>query len=1082
MTERLNQAAELEIDIGRRELRVNGSVIPLGERAFDILQVLAEASGATVTRSDLMARAWPGVVVGEAALSVQIFAIRKTLGANRSLLVTSSGRGYRLLGNWIIHQATGIVGPTWPPVSIDLSGRPPRSPIREADLPMPGRSGGLQIFRSGDCEIDLGLRQLRIRGLAAPIGGRAFEIIAELAGAANEVVTRDHLLERVWPDVTVGETAIDVHISAIRKALGPHRGMLKTISGRGFRLGGTWTVHTSDAPPLLSPLPRTGGSTNLVKAVTNLIGRAASLEYLQQACSAWRIVTLTGPGGIGKTVLAIELARTLLPAFDAGVWLTELVSLADPNLVALAVAEAIGLPLTGGPVSADMVARGIGQRRLLLVLDNCEHLIDAAAQLVETIVRNAPHVVVLATSRETLRINGERVYHVPPLDVPQYDADPAAEILGNSAVQFFLSRAEALHMPSLRDEQNLRLIARICRRLDGMPLAIEFAAARAASLGLSRVASGLADRFALLTTGRRTALPRHQTLRAVLDWSYALLSDDERLLLHRLAIFSGGFALNAACAVMQDHSPTQVGDWISNLVEKSLVTFDRSAPGERWRLLETVRAYAMDKLISSDEHPLTARHHAAYFQDFFATFDPHADPEGGGEELSGYSREVDNLRAALAWAFFTSGDETLGVSLAVAAVDFWLAASLLDECIDWTSKALARPDGVGQEQEMVLRSGLGQSLIYTEGGTSATYTNLTRALSLAEALGSIEHQRRAAHSLWQISLRSLELRRALQLSRRYAELARSDTNLAAARTANLMVGMSLVYLAEYIEASSLLEQAAHDYSVAQRRRDMPSFGINEPASAFGHLSPCLLSRGLIDGAVRAAERSIEEAERVGEPVALCLALARPAAHLFPEIGAFDTADRHIAAMLEQAERHALPTFHGVAVCAKGRVLFMRGHPAAGVAALRTGLAQFEATGYRSFQTPVRGYFAEALTAAGNVDEGLAEVEAALRFAEQTDYMHYIPQLLCVHGRLIALRQPDDTAAEQIFRRAIDLARGQQALYWELRAALSLAECWNMQSRRKEAHALLAPICNRFTEGFTAPVLMRANALLQAIAG
>ena len=233
---------------------------------------------------------------------------------------------------------------------------------------------------------------------------------------------------------------------------------------------------------------------------------------------------------------------------------------------------------------------------------------------------------------------------MPPLDVPPHDSGQAAEILGNSAVQPFLDRAEATHMAGLRDRQNLRSIARICRHLDGMPLAIEFAAARAASLGLAQVADGLRDRFALLTTGRRTALPRHQTLRAVLDWSYALLPNAERLLLHRLAIFAGGFSFEAACAVMREHSSADVADGIASLVEKSVVNLEQATFGGRWRLLETVRSYAMDKLTSVGDYAPTARRHADYFRNFFATFDPNADEESASADLASFTREVDNLR------------------------------------------------------------------------------------------------------------------------------------------------------------------------------------------------------------------------------------------------------------------------------------------------------------------------------------------------------------------------------------------------------------------------------------------------------
>ncbi len=1062
----------LELDVQSRELRVNGSAIPISGRAFAVLQALVEASGAAVTKSELMSRVWADVVVGDTALQVQISAIRKALGVNGALLRTISGQGYRLLGDWGVRKTARSTQSA--PLTLNLNSVEPHNTNLQG-----GAAIRQPIYRCDECEIDLSLRQVRIRGIAVPIGGRAFDILAVLVQAANEVVTRGDLLQSVWSGVIVGETAIDVHISAIRKALGPHRAMLKTMSGLGFRLVGAWTVQTSQVPPAPPSLTRSTISTNLPAAANELIGRAASFEFLQEACSAYRIVTLTGPGGIGKTVLAIELARGLLPRFDAGVWLVELASLADPSLLPAAVGEAIGLQANGRPMSAEGVARVIGHDRLLIVLDNCEHLVEAAAQLAEAIVRLAPNAVMVATSRETLKINGERVYRVPPLEVPQHESSLPDEIIRNSAVQMFLSLTEAPHVAGLRDEQSLRSIANICRHLDGLPLAIEFAAARSTSLGLSRVASGLENRFALLTTGRRTALPRHRTLRAVFDWSYDLLPDVERVLLHRLALFPGGFTVEAACAVMGDYSSTEVADRISSLVEKSIVSFDRSSPDERWRLLETVRAYAMEKLSSSGELHAIWRCHAEYFRDFFASFN--ADRETSGEETPQYNRELDNLRAALTWAFSPFGDSTLGIALAVVSVPFWLAESLLGECRNWTTKALADLGRTGNaDQEMVLRSGLGQSLMFAAGMTSATYTNLTRALTLAEALGNIEHQKRALHSLWQISLRSLDLRRALQYSQRYAELAKSENDGAAARMANLMSGMSLVYRAEYVEASRLLERAFREHSEAQPHRASPSLGINARAAALGHLSPCLFARGLIDAAITAAERSIEEAEQLGQPVALCLALARPAGLLFPEVGALEKSERHIGIMQEQVDRYGLPTFRAVALCAKGRILFLRGDPVAGAAALRSGLAQFEATGYRSFITPFRGYYAEALAAAGSADEGLAEIEAELLSAEERGYMEYVPELQCIQGRLAADRDPDDPAAEQIFMRAIDLSRQEQALYWELCAALSLVERWQKQDRQGEAYTLLAPIYQRFTEGLWAPVLVRANSVLRRI--
>jgi non-specific serine/threonine protein kinase len=423
--------------------------------------------------------------------------------------------------------------------------------------------------------------------------------------------------------------------------------------------------------------------------------------------------------------------------------------------------------------------------------------------------------------------------------------------------------------------------------------------------------------------------------------------------------------------------------------------------------------------------------------------------------------------------------------LAANAVNFWLASSLIGECSHWTTKALANLDGAGDdEQEMVLRAGLGRSLMFSDGLTPATHANLQRAFSIAESRGSTEYWKRTVYFLWLYNFLSGALRESLRLGQRYAEFARSNADTPATNIANLMVGMSLTYLGKYVEATGLLEQAVRDYPITRRYPDMEWLGVDPPASAaLGHLSICLFTRGLIDSAIQAAEQSIEMAQHAGKPVALCLELGRTTGLLFPEVGAFDRAEHLIATMLEQADRYGLDAFRALADCAKGRVLSMRGEPAAGAAALRRGLAQMEEANYTLFHAIFRGYFGEALAAAGHIDEGLAEAEAAMRFAEQMEYSRFLPELLRIHGSLIAKRNPDDhPAPEHLFMRAIDLAHRQQALYWELCAAVSLAELWQSRGRRAQAHALLAPICQRFTESFAAPVLVRANALLRPTEG
>src|SRR5467141_4333501 len=347
--------------------------------------------------------------------------------------------------------------------------------------PEPGsrvRAQGRQlVYELGEWEVDLARRELRARGVPVPIGGRAFEIVEVLVQSAGELVTKNDLSARVWPGVIVEDNTLQFHISAIRKALGSDRGILKTASGRGYRLLGAWTSRqecTSSVDSIDIELMRSPAEpfqTNLPAAASELVGRANAVQHLRGLLSAYRVVTLTGPGGIGKTRLALEVARGLFPSFQGDVRLVELVSLSDPGLVPSAVAGGLSLKLGGDEISAESVARAIGAQRLLLVLDNCEHVIDAAARLAETVVRMCPRTTILATSREILNIEGEHVYRVPPLDVPPQHEE-ADDILGRSAVQLFIATTMAAQSDFSPHGDDLATIAAICRRLDGIPLAI----------------------------------------------------------------------------------------------------------------------------------------------------------------------------------------------------------------------------------------------------------------------------------------------------------------------------------------------------------------------------------------------------------------------------------------------------------------------------------------------------------------------------------------------------------------------------------------------------------------------------------
>jgi predicted ATPase/DNA-binding winged helix-turn-helix (wHTH) protein len=553
-------------------------------------------------------------------------------------------------------------------------------------------------------------REFLADGVPIALGSRAFDVLMTLIEAGGELVTKDEILSRVWPGMVVEEHSLQFHISALRKVLGKDRGFIKTISGRGYRFVADITAADGEQEGLANrsaalssppPLPDAAGLTNLPALTSELIGREAELSEATALVTAHRLVTLVGVGGIGKTRLGREVARHLLPTFADGVWVAELGLLSDPDLVPVTVATALGLELAAGAVTPERVATALGAKQVLLVLDNCELVIDAAASVAEALLRANPAAHVMATSREPLRAEDECLYRVPALAVPAEGTEDLEDLLRYGAVQLFVARMRATEPHFAPDQLIAAATAAICRRLDGIALAIELAAARAASLGVKAVAAHLDDRFHLLTGGRRTALPRHQTLRATLDWSYALLPERERVVFRRLSIFANIFALKAATAVAAcaEIAASGVIDCVANLVAKSLVMIDVSGATVRYRLLETTRAYAREKLAESGELGQVARAHAEYYRDLFERAQERWETRPTVEWLANYGRRIDDLRAALDWAFSPRGDTSIGVALTVASVPLWLQLSLMEECRRYVERTISTI-GTGQNREL----------------------------------------------------------------------------------------------------------------------------------------------------------------------------------------------------------------------------------------------------------------------------------------------------------------------------------------------------------------------------------------------
>ncbi len=448
-----------------------------------------------------------------------------------------------------------------------------------------------------------------------------------------------------------------------------------------------------------------------------MVGRDQTVQEISEQLKTERFVTIVGPGGIGKTTVAVSVGYELLTEFAGAIQFLDLGPLNDPLLIPGTVASALGLPVQSADPTRGLIGFLRG-KRMLLILDSCEHVIETAAALAERIFEEAPQVHILATSRESLRVEGEHVHRLSPLGSPPDDAGlTAAQALDFPAVQLFVERAIASGRRFELNDADAPVVAEICRRLDGIALAIELAAGRADAYGIQETLLLLNDRFKLLWEGRRTALPRHQTLRATLDWSYDLLSEHERLVLRRLSVFTGIFTLDAARSVAADDDVdgAQIVASVVSLVTKSLIAVSAGDTTTRYRLLDTTRAYAAGKLVESGEADAIKRRHAIYYRELFERTETDLLVSTNDSNLR--SELLGNARVALEWSFSSRDDVGIGTSLAAVAAPFLSELSLLTECHRLTGRALAALGDAdrGTRREMELQASLGSSLIHGVG-------------------------------------------------------------------------------------------------------------------------------------------------------------------------------------------------------------------------------------------------------------------------------------------------------------------------------------------------------------------------------
>ena len=934
-------------------------------------------------------------------------------------------------------------------------------------------AGDEPVIEFGAFRLDARRRRLELDGERVRVGDRALDILIALAARPGELVSHNDLIDQVWPGMVADGGTLRFHITALRKALGDPA-LIRNVQGRGYRLAPPAEEASppdASAPPASGSPDRAGG---LPPDLGRMVRRAGAVEEITRLLEEMSFVTLVGPGGIGKTTAAIATAHVLKSGFDDTRFL-DLGGLQDGAQAAAALASMFGLLITGDDATTTL-ASYLSERRVLLVLDGCEPVVEAAAILAEAIHRAAPRVRILATSREPLRAAGEHVLRLATLEAPPIGRDQAwADIEDYPAVQLFVERALAGGATLRRDATEAGDIAEVCRRLDGLALAIEIAAGQVTALGLAGVRELLAQNFNLLWPGRRTAVPRQQTLHATLSWSYDLLAEAERTVLQRLSVFVGGFTLPMAqeVAAGDDLADADLLEALASLVAKSLVTV-QAAPAATYRLLDTTRAYALDQLRAAGEFSVVVRRHAELM---YAQLAQARDEGSAFHQADAYARlrdQIGNVRTALQWSFSPDGEPALGVRLAAAASPLFVLVSLVAECRRWTEMALERLDETtrGSRHELDLQFSLVQALLLTVGNPGRARDAIARGLVLAEVRHDAHQRLRFLSADHIYRSRISEFRAALETARRMVALARTMAEPAALSIAESLLSISQHRAGNLSESRRLSESALARFPLS-RRINLSLFGYDHRSRAVMAYARTLWLLGLPDRAASVARQTLAQVEQLAHPGTTTFALTWMIP-VFLWNGDWETSEALIDQLLTLTREYPVVTYSEVGQCLRGEYLVRTGDALAGVALIQPALDALS-----DQRTQVTGQIcalADGLRRIGDHDRALQVIEQAIAETNHNGHHVFLSDMTRVRGEILADAGPWEEAAE-VLQAAVAIARGQGARGLELKAALSLAERYRLRGDATGARALLAPLVEAFTEGFETQDLRTARAFL-----
>ncbi|WP_343666048.1 ATP-binding protein [Paraburkholderia tropica] len=947
------------------------------------------------------------------------------------------------------------------------------------------------VFQLGHARVDLRERVLLRNGEPVQVGARAYAILEALIEADGGLVTKHELLARAWPGVVVEENNLQVQLSKLRRALGDDRACIVTESGRGYRLLAARANERTRSEIANGPRNVPGNGDHPTPPAARLpnlpppIGRDHAISSVLGALTCGRALTLIGSGGIGKTTLSMAVAQRFEAERGGHVMVIELAAMATADEVARAVKARL---------SAHGASGTSGNSGSLLLLDNAEHMIAAVADIVHRVLDDYPALRVLVTSREALAIDRETLMPVEPLAVPEREADEQT-VRRQAAVQLFMKRVEATGRPVHGDPEEIGLIGEICRRLDGLPLAIELAAARVPTLGVEGVHRGLADQLTLLSRGFRTAMPRHRTLRATLDWSFALLDSRSRTLLRRLALFTRRFSIESLCAVACDATlpVSTVIDGIGELLAKSLVKVSFDGPIAHYRLSESTRAYALEHLLSAGEVKEVSARHA---RDLAARF-RNQEAAGSGPALAtGEHPEdmLDDTRNAVDWAFSPDGDVRTGVELSSTLVSALLARAKLDECGRRAALALqarqALPEPAMPPAAAIrLKIALAAVLPNLEGPVERACELWREVHEHALRIEDDGLRARSYWGLWNAMLSSGKVSDARRYAEQFEQFARQKHCRWQHIFATTLAATAAHCAGDHHGAAATLEAVVqHVQAYPNDAAEIRQFAVDPLAVCYAGLARIRWLEGDVGEAARLASRSLDLIPAETMEPWFTHVLGVVAAPLALISGDRERARHYLSIMRSQTTLHRLTIWHEFGECLAAILLIHDGDVVRGLSRLERTLDSLLARGFRRLTSPLIVECAQALISVGRTSDALDRLQDAQAFCEINGSFYFMPEILrgrglCAHAmsRTLDTDRPYDahalTRAKACFTKAIAMAQSQGARMWELRATLDLIKLPLGDEEANKARNALSALANRFDACSAVPEVREMFALL-----